>query len=100
MTGSSNYAIVFGTSNDDLEIQVRTGDQFDVNGQMKTILSISYSDELGPDGLPAALNGQNEFIFQMRFTDNTYGIFIATVPAPASGAALLMGLAFAGRRRR
>lgn len=100
VTSADNYAIVFGTSSDDLSVLVRTGDLFSVDGIDKTIAGISYSDEIGVDGLPVAFNSLNQFIFQMDFTDNTSGIFVATVPAPGAVGLLAPALAIAARRRR
>lgn len=90
-TSSSNFAVVYGTGADDLAVLVRTGDSFQVGGQDKVILSIDYTDALGPDGLPLALNGNDEFIFSMRFTDGSAGLFIADLTPEAGCVADVSG---------
>lgn len=79
----SGYAVVYGTGADDLALLVRTGQGFEVNGQSKVVESITYTEDLGPDGLPLALNGHDEFIFSMRFTDGSGGLFIADLTPEA-----------------
>lgn len=100
VNSSNDYAVVWGTSSEDLAVLLRTGDSFDLGTESKIISGITYSDELGADGLPISFNSNNEFIFQLTFTDGTAGIFTTTIPAPASLGLLIPGMLAGARRRR
>jgi len=86
--------------NGDLILIAREGDWFDVNPDpaVEDLRQIKYLPSVfgttgGEDGLDVSLNDANELMFHLAFEDGDQGIFIATVPEPASLA--IVGL-FAG----
>jgi hypothetical protein len=51
------------------------------------------------DGLPCGLNDRGQIAFQVSFSDNSAGIFIA-IPEPGSAALLVFAAAGLGAYRR
>lgn len=105
--GSGNGSGLWATDNSgNVLLVARQGDLFDVDPNPlvtdnRTINLISYaSGASGQDGIGRGFNDAGQLVFNLTFTDNTSGVFVATIPAPS--AAVMMGMAglAAVRRRR
>jgi hypothetical protein len=74
-----------------LTLVARTGDLFDVNDDpliddFRTISLVRLkTNSGGQDGRATSFNDASQLAFRLRFTDNTEGIFVATITAPLSG---------------
>lgn len=86
---SANNGGIWATDHDGLlQLIVRTGDQFDVSNDPlspdpRTISSVSLvTDTGGEDGRPTSFNDAGQLVFQLRFTDGSEGIIVATIAAP------------------
>jgi hypothetical protein len=53
----------------------------------------------GDDGLASSFNRWGELVYSLKFTDGSSGIFVATVPEPATVGGLGVGLAGLFQRR-
>lgn len=95
--------IFLGDALGELFLVAREGGAFTVApGDVRIVDSLSMLTESSlVDGHEMAFNNAGQLAFRLTFTDNTMGIFIATVPAPAGvtcfGCAMIV---FGGRRRR
>jgi hypothetical protein len=85
----------------------RTGDLFDVNDDpliedMRTISVVNMvGGSGGEDGLGISFNDAGQLAFNLFFTDGTGGIFVATIPEPATATLMLIAaVGCAARRRR
>ena len=81
----------------------RTGDSFSAGNKVYGVPSSVYAafGSGGEDGMTVSLNDQGEFAFRLYFTNVTEGIFVATVPEPATLTLLALApLAALVRRRR
>lgn len=80
-----------------------TGDLFEVApGDFRTISDVlvrTWDSTGGQDGMLRPINDLGQIAFTLTFTDNTQGVFIATIPEPASAALLLLGAVAFLRRR-
>lgn len=83
-------------------IEVRPGD-------VRTIEFAFFANSLGTgfmssgsqDGLPSALNDNNQAAFRVSFTDGSSGIFVVTIPEPTTLVLVAVAsLAFVGSRAR
>ena len=88
-----------------LHLIVLKGGQIEVvPGDVRTVESFEYVNELNGDGSPSAFNSRGEFAFLAQFTDGTSGIFVsdvAAVPEPSCAASILaLAIVLAGKRRR
>ncbi len=111
LTGSgvdaTNDRGIFATDLDGLlQLIAREGDQFDINPdplivEYRTIHNFAFVGGTGGgDGRPSSFNNAGQLAFRLSFTDFSEGIFVATVPEPASVLLLgLGGLTFLSRRR-
>jgi hypothetical protein len=80
----------------------REGDLFEVApGDWRTIAQVNArlgTGTGGQDGLARPLNDLGQVAFSLTFTDNTQGVFIATIPEPASLFCLLATVLLASRQ--
>jgi len=84
---------------------VREGDVVDVDPGVgvdnRTVVGISMSvTGGGQDGYETPLNESGQLTFGLTFSGGSRGIFVATIPEPASASLLLVTLAGATLRRR
>lgn len=84
-----------------LVMLARKGTPFEVApGIMKTPNDFFiYTQTGGQDGRPTGLMDVDQFAFRAQFDDGTSGVFIATVPEPATGVFGLILLSIMGDRR-
>ncbi|MEM7625551.1 MAG: choice-of-anchor tandem repeat NxxGxxAF-containing protein [Planctomycetota bacterium] len=73
-----------------LALIIREGDLFDVsddptNPDLRTVATFNVFTNTGNgDGRPSPLNDAGQIAFQASFTDGSRGVFVATIPDPAS----------------
>ena len=61
----------------------RTGDTIEVNGELRTIRSLSFQPGTGnEDGEASGFNDEGQLVFSAAFTDDSSGIFIADTNPP------------------
>lgn len=88
----------------ELTLIVRRGDLFDVNNdptiddyrQINAIGLVTNAG--GGDGRRTSFNDAGQLAFRLGFTDNTWGIFVATIPEPGTLGMLMMGAGLMLRR--
>jgi hypothetical protein len=108
---ATTFALLATDLNGDLVALAATGFGFQVGpGDSRVVqdfvLPQSYTNDLtalnGQDGFGTFFNDSGRLVFGLRFTDGTFGTFVATVPAPACGGVLgtLMLLRRPRRRER
>ncbi len=93
--------------NGQLKLIARTGDLFDVNDSplIDDFRTISLIDLVnfsgGEDGRASSFNDAGQLVLRLEFTDDTEGIFVATVPEPGTVGllALTWGLDRCRRKR-
>jgi hypothetical protein len=102
---------IWATDRDgDLRLIVRSGEQIDVSSDpskpdLRTVgtlrfESVSLVVGSGEDGRSMSFNDSGELAFHATFLDGTEGVFVATVPEPASFLILGIAGAWACCRRR
>lgn len=62
--------------------------------------SINNNPTNGHDGRGIYLNDMNQLVFNVTFSDGNSGIFVTSIPTPATGAMLGLGMLASTRRRR
>ncbi|MEZ6191257.1 MAG: PEP-CTERM sorting domain-containing protein [Phycisphaerales bacterium] len=103
--GSSDYGIWATDPGGRLRLIVRLGDIIDVNDDplIEDWRTVSGMDLVtgsgGDDGLASSFNRWGELVYSLKFTDGSSGIFVATVPEPATVGGLGVGLAGLFQRR-
>lgn len=90
-----------------LRLVVAEGQMFDINPDpsvqdLRLVDDIMFdSSAAGQEGLGAGFNVRGEIAFWARFDDGSRGIFVATIPAPATATMLgVCGFAVLRRRHR
>jgi hypothetical protein len=80
---------------------IREGDAFEIApGDLRTVLSFStISNTTGLDGRRSMFNEASELVFSATFTDGTSGVFVSTVPEPATMLPILTTILWLRRRR-
>lgn len=82
----------------------REGNPFEVaDGDFRIIRQIRIPERSkGDDGRGQIISDAGEVVFELRFADQTYGVFVASIPEPASLSLLAVGAAalLSTRRRR
>lgn len=100
--GSANdYALYSRDSSGVFRLIVREGDLIEVSpGIFKTVQTYgaSFSDG-NEDGHHRSLNEQGDYVFGLRFTDGTRGLFVATIPEPATLVLWMFGACLLRRSR-
>ncbi len=105
---SSNSAGIWATdTNDVLQLIVRLGDVIDVNNDpliedLRTVSGFGFNTTVlsgGEDGRPIVFNNVGQLVFWLRFTDDSEGIFVATIPEPGTVALFVTGAGLMLRRR-
>ncbi len=80
-----------------LNLIVRTGDLFDINDDplIEDLRTIRYVNLItnsgGEDGRGTSFNDAGQLAFSLHFTDGSQGVFVATIPEPASLTVLIVG---------
>lgn len=88
-----------------LELIVKTGQSFEAApADFRTVADVIYGSissfySGGEDGRISSWNDYHQIGFSLRFTDGTSGVFVATVPEPASAAVILGSAGLLARRR-
>ena len=102
---SNNLSVWLSDPSGSLTPILREGDPFDVNSDpliddYRTIRSIIYHviSHAG-DHQNGAFNDVGEFVFRLTFTDDSEGIFVATIPEPGTLGVLVVGAGVMVRRR-
>lgn len=93
----------YNSRTDMVDVLFETGDLLEVApGDFREIASLMLSDGDSErvDVKNSVLNSDNRFAFYASFTDGTQGVFVATVPAPASTCVICLAALTATRRRR
>ncbi|MBC8108757.1 MAG: hypothetical protein H7Z14_19390 [Anaerolineae bacterium] len=94
----NNAGVWFDPGNGQLQLALRTGDQFNDNGMMRTVQRITPGLLRVDDGM-TFLNDQGQFIVHVEFNNGT-GIYRLQVPEPSAAAIGLICVAsLLGRRR-
>ncbi len=102
--GSNDTGVWLIDSNGTISLVARHGDLFDVNDDptiedLKTITWVDYrGHSTGDNGHETSFNDAGELALRMRFSDGTEGVFVATIPEPATGMTILFGVLGVMRR--
>lgn len=103
LDGTNNQGIWATDPDGVVTLIARFGDLFDVNNDpliddFKTISALSLFNISGEEtGRPSSFNNIGQLTFRLGFTDGSEGIFVATIPEPATlvvfvvGAGLILG---------
>ncbi len=102
VNSTNSFAVWARDTSGVLSLLVREGDLVEVRpGIFKTVDWIAMAGGSGgEDGHLQYLNDQGEYLYELGFTDNTRGLFVATIPEPATFALLIFGAGLIRRRRR
>ncbi len=93
-------------TDDELELIALVGELFDVNDDpliedWRIISSVDFANGSGgEDGLPNSFNDAGQLVFKLGFSDGSSGIFVATVPEPATACILAISAVNLLRPRR
>ena len=102
---NNDVAIVVADESGAIEVLARSGDLFDVNDapevtDLRTISAINIElNSGGSDGRSSGFNNSGQIALALSFSDSSSGIFIATIPEPASALVAVFLLVTIPRRR-